>query len=232
MFYSSHILLQTQIPESLTLRDTSFSWVIGVALFVSLALMAAARARQANVYYAVSAGMLKTQTVRLFFREVMPLRSGASMLLLLNYWVATGLLVYLIAEHFEFTVLNSWFAAIMVPVAMLFFHFFSMIFSGWISGEVDIFKAPIAMKLIGAQVSGILYFLCATFWILQPDYVEFTFQVVIWLFFAESLVRVLKSVSVVLRQGATWYYIILYFCTLEILPFLVIYYFGSQNLVE
>lgn len=192
--------------------------------------MALARARQTNIYYAVSVGMIKTQSVRVFLREVMPLRSGASILLLINYWIATGLLVYLMAEHFGFSVSQSWIAGIAVPAFLLFFHFFSMVLSGWITGEVEVFKTPIAMKLVGTQVLGILYFICATFWILKPDSVEFTFQVAIWLFIGESVLRILKSVSVVLRQGVTWYYIILYFCTLEILPFLVIYYFGMQNI--
>lgn len=194
--------------------------------------MALARARQPNVYYAVAVGMIKTQSVGVFLREVMPLRSRASLLLLINYWISSGLMVYLIAEYYDLGVINAWVLAVSVPGAILCFHFFSLFLSGWIIGEPKVFRAPIAMKLIGTQVLGIVYFVCATFWILQPDYVNITLQVVLWVFLAESAFRILKGVSVVLRQGVTWYYIILYFCTLEILPFLLIYYFGLQDLVR
>ncbi|PWL32889.1 MAG: hypothetical protein DCO96_00630 [Fluviicola sp. XM-24bin1] len=226
----TQITLQTQVPEALTPRETSFNWILGIVLFASLMILAIARARQANVYYAVSVGLIKTQSVRVFFREIMPVRSGASMLLLLNYCVSSGLLVYLMAEHLGFDLLVSRIMALTVPVGLLFFHFFSLVFSGWVTGEMEVFRIPIIMKIVGTQALGIVYFVAATIWILQPDYVDITFQVVIWIFLVETAFRILKSVSVVLRQGVTWYYIILYFCTLEILPFLVVFYYASQNL--
>jgi hypothetical protein len=86
------------------------------------------------------------------------------------------------------------------------------------------------MKVVGAQALGVVYFVLTTLWILQPDYVEVIFQAAIWIFIGESIFRILKSVAVVLRQGVTWYYIILYFCTLEILPYLVTYFYVMQFL--
>lgn len=226
----AQIVLQTQVPETLTPRDTSFNWIFGVILFSSLMILAIARARQANVYYAVSAGMIKTQSVRVFFREVMPIRSGASILLLVNYCISTGLLTYLLAQYLGMNTFESRILALTVPFGLLFFHFFSLVFSGWVTGEMEVFRIPVIMKIVGAQALGIVYFVAATLWILQPDYESITFQVVIWVFLAECIFRIGKSVLVVLGQGVTWYYIILYFCTLEILPFLVLYYYISQNL--
>lgn len=193
-------------------------------------ILALARARQANVYYAISVGLIKTQSARVFFRDVMPLRSGASLLLLINYCISTGLLAYLMAQYLEIDLFLSRVIALIAPAALFFFHFLSLSFSGWITGEFEAFRIPIIMKIVGSQALGIVYFIVATFWILQPDYVDVTFQTVIWIFVGESLLRILKSISVVLRQGVTWYYIILYFCTLEILPYLVVYFYVSQNL--
>jgi len=224
------MVLSAELPEALTPRETSFNWILGIVLFSGLMILALARARQANVYYAVSVGMTKAQSARVFFREIMPLRSGASILLLINYCISTGLLAYLIAQHLGFDLLVSRVLALTVPAGLFFFHFFSLVFSSWVTGEFEVFRTPVIMKVVGSQALGIIYFLAATFWILQPDYVGVIFQVVIWIFIAESTFRILKSVSVVLRQGVTWYYIILYFCTLEILPYLVIYYYVSQNL--
>lgn len=226
----THIALSIQVPEALTPRETSFNWMLGIVLFASLMILAVARARQANVYYAVSVGMIKTQSARVFFREVMPLRSGASMLLLVNYCISSGLLAYLVAQYLGMDLFISRIIALTAPAGLFFFHFFSLVFSGWVTGEMGVFRTPVIMKIVGAQAMGINYFIAATIWILQPDYVDITFQVVIWVFIGESAFRILKSISVVLRQGVTWYYIILYFCTLEILPYLVAYYYVSQNL--
>ncbi len=226
----TQIALIVQLPEALTPRETSFNWILGIVLFSSLMILALARARQSNVYYAVAVGMIKTQSARVFFRELMPLRSVASILLLINYCVASGLLTYLIAQYLGFDLFASRIIALTAPAGLFFFHFFLLVFSSWITGAMDVFRTPVIMKIVGSQALGIIYFLAATLWILQPDYVDVTFQAVIWIFFMESAFRILKSVSVVLRQGVTWYYIILYFCTLEILPYLVTYYYVSQNL--
>lgn len=230
MIALTNIALQTQVPEALIPRETSFNWILGIILFASLMILAVARARQANVYYAISVGLIKTQSVRVFFREVMPIRSVGSILLLLNYCVSTGLLVYLVGGHVGLDDFTSRILALIVPAGLFFFHFFSLVFSGWISGEMEVFRIPVIMKVVGAQALGIIYFIVATLWILQPDYVDVIFQVVIWIFLVEAIFRILKSVWVVLRQEVTWYYIILYFCTLEILPFLVVYYYVMQNL--
>ena len=228
--YQTHILLETQIPESLTLRDSSFSWIVGTAMFLCVFLLAVARARQANIYMSVAVGMLKGQSLRTFLRDTMPLRGGGALLLLLNYWVATGLIVYLIGGYFNLAALASWTTSIFAPLGLLFFHLFALTLSSWITAEREVFRAPIAMKLLGAQVLGILYLLCAFLWVLKPDTVDITLQVVFWAFIVESSFRIIKSVLVVLRQGVSWYYIILYFCTLEILPFLVIYHYVLQDL--
>lgn len=226
----TQIALSTQVPEVLSPRETSFNWMVGIALFSSLIILALARARQANVYYAVSVGLIRTQSAREFFREIMPIRSVASILLLVNYCVSSGLLAYLMAQYLGFDVFESRLIALIAPAGLFFFHFLSLVFSGWITGAFEVFQTPLIMKVVGTQALGIVYFIAATVWMLQPDSVDITFQAVIWIFIGESTFRILKSVLVVLRQGVRWYYIILYFCTLEILPYLVAIYYVSQDL--
>jgi len=162
----------------------------------------------------------------------MPLLSGASLLLLINYWVSSGLILYLITTHLEFGLADTWLVAVTAPIVVLFFHLFSLGLSGWVTGESDVFKGPFAMKMIGAQFLGIVYFVCALVWVLKPEYVEFTLNIVLWAFIIESAFRILKSISLVLQQGVSWYYIILYFCTLEILPYLVFYHYVLRNLLK
>lgn len=199
-------------------------------MFLCVFLLAAARARQANIYMSVALGMLKGQSLRTFLRDAMPMRGGGALLLLLNYWIATGLVVYLIGGYFNWDAVASWTTTILIPLGVLLFPLFALVLSSWITGEREVFRAPIAMKLLGAEVLGILYLLCALVWVLRPDTVPITLQVVFWAFIIESSFRIIKSVLVVLRQGVTWYYIILYFCTLEIVPLLVIYHYALQDL--
>jgi len=55
-------------------------------------------------------------------------------------------------------------------------------------------------------------------------------MIVIVLFNLMNLVRVIKNSIVVIGAGVSWYYIILYFCTLEILPLFVAYHYVEMNL--
>lgn len=224
------IPLETVIPDALTLRDPSFNFAVGIALFASVLLLATARAVQPNIYAAMATGLLKVKGVRAFMRDAMPLGGRPSILLIVNYWIAFSLIVYFLGKHVAFESINLYLLAGIVPPAILLTHLGSMVVMGRITGERDVFRAPIVMKLLGAQLLGLVYFLCALVWVLQPDYVDITIQVVFWAFLLESGFRIVKSISVVLSLGVSWYYIILYFCTLEILPFLVCYYYVSQNL--
>ena len=88
------------------------------------------------------------------------------------------------------------------------------------------------MKVLGAQSIGLVYFICALVWVLNPNYQETLIQVVVGAFVIESFIRIIKSVLVVYGQGVSWYYIILYFCTLEMLPLFVVYYFVVQDFVR
>ena len=226
----SQIPLEVVIPETLTLRDPSFNFAIGMALFASVLLLAVARAAQPNIYAAMATGLLKIKGVRAFMRDAMPLGGRPSLLLIFNYWIAFSLIVFFMGRYYQLEGVNLYILAGAVPPAILLAHLGSMIITGRITGERDVFRAPIVMKLLGAQLLGLVYFICALVWVLQPDYVEITIQVVLWAFLLESGFRIVKSISVVLSRGVSWYYIILYFCTLEILPLFVCYYYVLQSL--
>lgn len=224
------IPLEAQIPETLVLRDNTFNYLIGVSLFAGILFLAFARARQANIYTALVSGLFKTANVRSFLRDTMPMDRRSSFLLLFNYLISFGLIVFLWAERMDGSQIQNWLLAALVPSGILAMHLGSMIITGWITGEKDIFRAPLVMKLLGAQFLGIVYFICALIWVLQPDYVPVTIMVILVAFLLENLFRIVKSISVVLGRRVSWYYIILYFCTLEILPFVVGYYYFTQDL--
>lgn len=232
MYSNPHLQLVTQIPEALTLRDTSFSFVIGTTLFVAVVLLAMARAAQSNIYASMAIGLVKIRGVRGFVRDTMPFNGRASILLILNYWISFGLIVYLLGEYFGVVGVEHWTLAAVVPIALLFFHLGSMVLTGWVLGERDVFRPLFMMKLLGAQFLGIAFFFCALIWVLRPEFTDITLQIVFWIFCAESAFRILKGFSVVLGMGVSWYYLILYFCTLEILPLLIVYHYLPVNLMD
>jgi Domain of unknown function (DUF4271) len=233
MLFNLHTsVLSASIPSELATRDSLFSYEVGIVLFVSFLLIAFARLARPNIYLAMSVGMLKTTSVRAHIKETFPLNKMGSIFLLINYLFSSALIVYLCLSNFDLYQLDRIVISLAAPFALLVGNLLSMITTGWLTGEYEVLKAPLIMKILGAQSIGLIYFMCALIWVLNSDYQNILIQVAIWTFIIESALRIFKSIMVVYTQGVSWYYIILYFCTLEILPLFVVYYFVLQNLVD
>lgn len=226
------IILTSSIPSELVTRKPMFTFEIGVALFVSFLLIAFARLARPQIYVAIGVGLLKVNGIRAHIRETFPLNKRGSIFLLVNYVLTTALVVYLWLESFGTEKDKQIIYAIIAPMLLLFGSITSLKVTGWLTGEEEVLKAPIIMKIIGAQAIGLIYFACALIWILNPSLQNSLVQVVIWSFIVENGIRILKSILVVYNQGVSWYYIILYFCTLEILPLFVVYYFVLRKFVD
>jgi hypothetical protein len=227
-FYTPSLL----IPSELSSRDHLFSYEVGILLSISFLLIAFARLARPNIYAAVSIGMIKTSGLRTHIRETFPLNKRGSILLLVNYLLSTTLVLYLFMDQFQINRLDQLVIAGAAPLVLLVGNIACLRVTGWITGEYNRLKEPVIMKILGAQVLGILYFLCALVWVLNSSYQDVLTQVIIWTFIIESSLRVIKGVTTVYNNGVSWYYIILYFCTLEILPLFVVYYFVLQNFVD
>lgn len=220
------------IPSELSSREPWFSYEVGAVVFTSFLLIAFARLARPNIYASLSVGMVKVGSVRTHIRETFPIDKRGSILLLLNYMISTGLIVYLCLEDTRLWKMDQIMIAAVTPFALFAGALISIRATGWLTGEYEVLKAPLIMKVLGAQSIGLVYFVCALVWVLNPNYQEILIQVVVWVFVLESFIRIIKSVLVVYGQRVSWYYIILYFCTLEILPLFVVYYFVMQDFVR
>ena len=223
--------MSLSVPSELSSREPWFSYGVGIVLFTSFLLIAFARLARSNIYASLSVGMIKVGSVRTHIRETFPINKRGSILLLLNYLISTGLIVYLCLEDTRVWKTDQFMIAAATPFALFVGALISIRATGWLTGEYEVLKAPMIMKVLGAQSIGLVYFIYALVWVLNPNYQEILIQVVIWTFAIESFIRIIKSVLVVYGQGVSWYYIILYFCTLEILPLYVVYYFVMQDFI-
>ncbi len=220
------------IPNELTPRFHSAEWLIGYVLFFAFIILAVARFARAEVYQTLILANGKFQGVVAYVREAMPLNKPSSWLLLVNYVLSMGVISYLLAENSTHIKLPVKEAVFLVPIFFLLWSLTGFVLTGWLTGESDKFSAPITYKIIGAQMLGLLYFLCAILWVFMSFESQLFTEIVVILFLAESFFRIVKSVRIVLKQGVSWYYIILYLCTLEILPLLMAYYALNSNILK
>lgn len=218
-------MILSVIPSELTLRDQPITIFIGIGLFTSFLLIAFAKLIKVDVYLSLLVSMTKTTGLRAFTREAYPVNKVDSLLLMLNYLFATATILLILfglpGVQNEYRMELS----LTIPVALLLWSIGSMILAQLITGEKQVFVEPIIMKIVGAQLLGLLYFLLSLIWVLNSFDQNILITIIIWSFLIESAFRLVKSISVVYLQGVSFYYIILYFCTLEILPLVVAYYF-------
>jgi hypothetical protein len=162
--------------------------------------------------------LTKAQGLRAYTREYYPVNKTDSLFLILNYLVATSTLLFILtglpivdSEH-EVEI------SLIMPIAVLAWSIGSMFFTVLITGEKNVFVESVIMKIVGAQFLGIFYFVISLLWVLNSFDQTLLIKITLWAFIIESVLRLSKSISVVYLHGVSFYYIILYFCTLEILP--------------
>jgi len=112
-----------------------------------------------------------------------------------------------------------------VPVALLIYEMFGILFIGALTGEFKRIKSILLVTITTNQITGLVLFLIALFWTLNPQFGTLFFKLSVGIMLLKLLIRTIKGMYVILNNGVSLYYIILYFCTLEILPLMVLSYF-------
>ena len=210
-------------------RVGNFEYLLGIALFLAFCLIAFASLSRNNLFKSLFVSWWKVQNLKSYLKESLPLNKRGSILLLINYFVSGSILLYLKLLEYEISFSQRILVATIVPFAVFGFGMFSLSFAGIVTGEGSRLQEPQYMRVIGAEVSGLLFFLGALVWMLNIQLVDYIWIAAVAVFIGEFVFRLLKSVAVVFSNGVSWFYIILYLCTLEILPLFVAYYLVMKN---
>jgi len=216
------------IPQELIVRDNPLTLMVGLGMFLSFVLIALAKLVQADIYTVLPASFGKNKGLFSYLREKMPIQKAGSILLLLNYLISSSIIILMIVNYDNNTSLST-FWIFSIPICVILFHLVSLFFTGIVTGENGLIQTPILMKISGAQLLGlgnsILIFLMAMHFIEQKMFIS----LVVALFISENVIRVIRSLGFVLARGVSWYYLIMYLCTLEILPLFMTYYFVTAE---
>ena len=210
------------IPKELTPRDVSSGTAVGYALFVCFVLLALSKLIRTNIYSTLLFSSFKIKTIEQFVRTEHKLNSGASFLLFFNYLIAFSTLLFIL---FHFPVLTDVIKigiVFLLPISLPLISILSLLFVMLITGETRILLQQFYFRVIGVQILGLLFFVIGVVWSVFGITHQTLYVLIITLLLIEFFLRVLKGVTLLLAQNVAWYYIILYFCTLEILPLIVL----------
>ena len=230
LFFNS--LLQ-HVPDQLISRNHPETMALLAIALMGALLIGLARTSNIRSIETVSRLYLNVQSMDQILKENMRLSSLSFILLLVNFFVASGLLIWLLLTHvtqFNPTVIIG--CAAILPAALVFLESAGILTIGWITGESQKVNAIISSSLLGYAFLGLTVLAIVFLWLLNPNWSIFFIPLVWGLIGVQYIIRGFKSARIVLSNGVPWYYIILYFCTLEILPISFAYYYVSMNFLQ
>jgi len=218
---------------SLTSKENGSHFYLGILLFVSFLVLAFVRTSNNKAIISLGVLFLTATDVDQRLKETMRLSSFSSIGLLLNYFLVSFVCNMLLFETIGlFSAVTNLWLSLLIPFSLFVIQFIPIYVFLLISGTNFPIISFSANTLIGLQLNGLIYTLIALIWILNPQWsfgLMMLFTVLLFLF---AVARIIKNSYLVLTEGVAWYYIILYFCTLEILPLFVAFNYIRMNFLN
>ncbi len=218
------------IPDTLVPRAENRTLFLSGLFAASLILIAIARISNYKAIGTVINAFFSVGSIHQLLKENMRIVSLSSILLLLNYLIASFICVYLVLNRTLGLSPNvSMIFASIVPLGFTIFEIMGMALTSFITGEGKTMEPAFQTSWIGFEFIGLPLSVLALIWIMNPALNLICLVLFGVLFAVRVLQRITKSSILVLNKGVAWYYIFLYLCTLEILPMIVVYYCIELN---
>jgi hypothetical protein len=222
-----------EIPEHLNYRAQTYTLLMIGVLSLSFAMIAISRMSNNRSITTVMSVFFRNTSVDQVLKENMRLNSLSSVLLIFNYFISFSLCTFIFFNRIILLdVLWSVIFATGVPFIWFILEILGLLSIGWLTGEQKRLEISIINTLTGSQFSGLVFSAIALFWIMNPDLNRLFLALFVAVICLKFFSRLLKNSIAILSTGVPWYYLILYFCTLEILPLFVAYYYVLKNFLE
>lgn len=213
-----------QVPYQLGLRNQNTLWFAMIGLSLSFILLAITRLTSANLVITFGKILGKNSTISKTLKEEYSLTSLASFLLLLNFVITTTVLLYL--SYLHFNIENKFDLFYIFPLIPLYFFVWPIIcfnLVGFITNEQKLLKENKQNNIVITQIIGVLFSLLLLIWAFNMQWSQIfilIFNLIIVIFW---VFKIFRGIIFSIENGISLYYIILYFCTLEILPLILLY---------
>lgn len=217
-FVTSKYLLCMETYELADRISLFPSWILHV-LTLSVCILALVKVWRPAVFQYIATTFVKPPSTIPYSRENLSFFGRSSRMLLLNYFVVSGICIYMMQLYFD--TFNPWYFSI--PVLYFLFQAFSLFLAGVLSGELKKLTDHFLLLNFTYHSFGLLLIPVLLLWMLNVEHSYYFVQFIASLFALFWGIRVVRGILFALRNKVLWYYIILYLCSLEIWPLVAIY---------
>jgi hypothetical protein len=203
----------------LVLRESFFPYWILYALLISVAIISGVKLMRPAVFQHISSTYVKPPSTVPNSKENLSFLGRASWMLLLNYFIVSSITVFMVLMYYD--IQHYW--LVLLPTAYYFFQVFALFFSGMISRETKRLSENFLLLNFIYQNMGLVLIPVLIMWLLNVNYSLYFINAIQILFVAFLLFRYIRGFFFAIQNKVLWYYIILYLCTLEIWPLMVLF---------
>lgn len=203
------------------------NWILYV-LLASLILLSLINYKKAIITSYIRNTILRPISLSNFEKREREPFGSINLILFINFVITSGLASYMLGIYYGYPYLSL----TLLPGAYYFFLLTSLGFVGRISGERKRILENTLNTVLILHTWGILLIPFILIWILNPAYSSIMAYIILGGFSLISILRILKGISIALKNKLLWYYIILYLCTFEIWPFVAVYVLESPYFIK
>lgn len=208
-------------PFQLIERDTQMNSYLLVIILICFAFVGIARVAQPDLISQTFVGFFKMKRVDNTGFEGTKLQPSMTALIILNYLVSLGIGTFLmLVQKTNFVValnVSVSFVATLTLLQVLNFRLVALL-----TGERSILDLMSAVNKQVWSFGGFLFLILSLFWSLNQELQTQFERIFSLLVIAMIIWRMAKGLLLALQLRYKWYYLILYLCTLEILPLLIL----------
>ncbi|AEA43340.1 DUF4271 domain-containing protein [Fluviicola taffensis] len=207
----------------LTERSAHNSVAIIAALGVCLLLISVARLRQREVFLILGQSTFFFQSITERYKNGIRENPMTSLFLILQYFIICAICIYWY-NHFSLADFSTYQTSILIafPVILFLYQFIIISLTGTITGFKEIIQEMNQLTFTLAQSAGIVILIEFIFIYFQPQFVLESKLIIGGTFLFFLVLRIIRGFYHAFQLGVSWYYIILYLWTLEILPLLIV----------
>ena len=195
------------------------SWIVYAVIF-SISLVGIVRVLNQDLISGVFACLFVRPTSSTNFRETMSLIGKTFWLMLLNYFIISTVFTFLLLQLSD---LKQPIYIILIPIALFLHPILSLFLTSLFTGEFRRLKENIQIVNMTYQLVGLVLIPLTIILMLNPTYSYLVIYSTASIYILFLAVRLFRGASYAIQNKIPWYYIILYLCSLEILPLGIFY---------
>lgn len=202
-------------------RNTQMNSYLLVIILLCFAFVGVARVAQPDLIAQTFTGFFKVKRPDSNGFEGSKLQPSMTALIVLNYIISFSTCVFLLLYE-QSNMLETIWLTIKIVFALTFLQLINFRLVFILSGERAILDSMSAVNKQIWSFGGFILTCMALLWILNQE-LQHGFEQLFFIVFSSLIVwRIVKGLLLAVQLRYKWYYLILYLCTLEILPLLIL----------